>query len=57
LETHVVLAERLEMLEPAAAKGILDTAAEGGRLLNGLMNSVERRAQCGAKIRTLSIGP
>jgi hypothetical protein len=54
LETHVMLAERLQMLEPAATEGILDTAAEVGRLLNGLMNSVERRAPRSPRARTQS---
>lgn len=42
LETHVMLAQRLQMMDPTAAKGILERAAEVGRLLNGLSNSLER---------------
>ena len=43
LETHVVLAERLHMMDGGAAKGILERAAEVGWLINGLSNSLERR--------------
>ena len=43
LETHVLLAQRLAMMEPEAGKGILDRAAEVGRLVNGLSNSLRTR--------------
>jgi len=43
LETHVLRAERLHMMDGGAAKGILERAAEVGRLINGLSNSLERR--------------
>jgi four helix bundle protein len=42
LETHILLATRLEMLEAAVMRGILRKAAEVGRLINGLANSLER---------------
>ena len=42
LETHVLLAERLSMLNTATREGILDRAAEVGRLINGLSKSLER---------------
>jgi four helix bundle protein len=32
LETHILLAERLHMMDPGAAKGILERAGEVGRL-------------------------
>jgi four helix bundle protein len=43
LETHVMLAERLPFLSLQSVGGILELAAEVGRLINGLANSVKRR--------------
>ena len=43
LETHILLAQRLSMMEPAAGKGILERTAEVGRLMNGLSNSLRTR--------------
>jgi four helix bundle protein len=43
LETHVMLAERLQFLSLQSVGGILELAAEVGRLINGLANSVKRR--------------
>ena len=37
LETQVVIAERLGYLETAKANGLLESAAEVGRLLNGFV--------------------
>ncbi len=42
VETYIQLAERLGMLESAVAQGILEHSARVGRLLNGLMRSLER---------------
>lgn len=43
VETQVMLAERLRFAEPEPCAKILDQAAEIGRMLNGLMNSLEQR--------------
>ena len=43
LETHVLLAQRLRMMDVATVEGILGNAAEVGRLLNGLANHLESR--------------
>ena len=40
LETHVHLAQRLTLINDDAGKGILDRAAEVGRLINGLSKSL-----------------
>jgi four helix bundle protein len=42
LETQIMLSERLELLSTDAAQGLLADAAEVGRLLNGLANSIRR---------------
>jgi four helix bundle protein len=42
LETHVMLAGRLSMLERSTMQGILNRAAEVGRLINGLSRSLDR---------------
>jgi four helix bundle protein len=42
LETHVMLAERLAVLPPAAAQSILEKTADVGRLVNGLARSLRR---------------
>jgi four helix bundle protein len=42
LETHALLCERLRMLRPAEVARLLDAAAEVGRLVTGLANSIER---------------
>jgi four helix bundle protein len=42
LETHIVLARRLGMIDTTALQSILNKAAEVGRLINGLANSLER---------------
>ncbi len=44
LETHVMLAERLRFIGVDVANGLLDSAAEVGRLITGLANSIERRS-------------
>jgi four helix bundle protein len=43
LETHILLAQRLGMMEEEAGKGILGRAAEVGRLVNGLTSSLRTR--------------
>jgi four helix bundle protein len=43
LETHVMLAERLEFLPNGPTSALLRLAAEVGRLVTGLANSIERR--------------
>ncbi len=42
LETHVLIAVRLKFLDEADGQGLLDHAAQVGRLLNGLMKSFAR---------------
>jgi len=44
LETHVMLAERLGFFSDVAAAELLDAAAEVGRLVTGLANSIARRS-------------
>ena len=44
LETQLMLSERLEFLNSTAVRGVLDEAAEVGRLINGLTNSIASRA-------------
>lgn len=44
LETQLMLSERLEFLNSTAVRGVLDEAAEVGRLINGRANSIEARA-------------
>jgi len=41
LETHVILAGRLEFIGADSVEGILKKAAEVGRLINGLANSLK----------------
>jgi four helix bundle protein len=43
VETQILIAERLHYLDPAKRTDLMDTAAEIGRLLNGLMNSLSRK--------------
>jgi four helix bundle protein len=49
LETHVMLAERLRFIPSHTAGELLDSAAEVGRLVTGLANSIERRSQKGKR--------
>ncbi len=42
LETHVLVARRLEMLSPALSDGLLARASEVGRLVIGLSNALAR---------------
>jgi four helix bundle protein len=44
LETHAILAERLRFVAWDQITGLLSTAAEVGRLVTGLANSLERRS-------------
>jgi four helix bundle protein len=44
LETQLMLSERLEFLNSTAVHGVRDEAAEVGRLINGLTNSIASRA-------------
>ena len=41
LETHLMLAERLQFMEAKVVRGILERTAEVGRLINGLANSLK----------------
>ena len=40
LETQLLLCDRLELLKPKQIAGLLEQAAEVGRLVNGLANSI-----------------
>ncbi|MEQ1730890.1 MAG: four helix bundle protein [Vicinamibacterales bacterium] len=42
LETHVIVARRLGLFSDALSEGILQKAAEVGRLVMGLLNSLQR---------------
>lgn len=42
LETHLLIARRLGVMNQKAVKGILEQAAGVGRLVNGLANSLKR---------------
>jgi four helix bundle protein len=42
LETQMMIAERLRYISPELANQALDRSAEVGRVLNGLINSLER---------------
>lgn len=42
IETQILIAERLKYLDSQAKSELMDAAAEIGRLLNGLMNSLSR---------------
>jgi four helix bundle protein len=42
IETQVLIAERLPYLDSATKSQLMERAAEIGRLLNGLMNSLSR---------------
>jgi len=43
LETHVIIATRMGMLEGAMSQELLARTAEVGRLVRGLMNALERQ--------------
>ena len=43
LETHIQIAERLNYLDTAKAKQVLDQTAEVGRMLNALRNSLSAK--------------
>ena len=43
LETHLLLAQRLRMMDAKTVEGILEKAAEVGKLMNGLVNHLESR--------------
>ena len=43
LETHLFIASRLTYLDRTSLKAILDKSAEIGRMLNGLMRSLNRQ--------------
>jgi four helix bundle protein len=45
LETHVMLAERLTFLRADATSHVMSSAAEVGRLITGLANSIRQRQQ------------
>lgn len=42
LETQVMIAERLHYVSPESDNRILERSAEVGRVLNGLISSLER---------------
>ena len=44
LETQVILAGRLQLLSEDDRRHVIEQCAEVGRLLNGLMKSIKRRA-------------
>jgi len=43
VETQIMIAQRLGYLGPEVVEGILQSAAEVGRLIKGLMNSLSRK--------------
>jgi four helix bundle protein len=43
LETHALLAERLKFFDAADVRAVMELAAEVGRLINGLANSLKVR--------------
>jgi four helix bundle protein len=43
VETHLQIAARLEYIEPDSLEALFDKCAEVGRLLNGLMGSLNRK--------------
>lgn len=43
VETQLMIAERLGYLDPEYVNHLLESAAEIGRLLHGLMNALERK--------------
>ncbi len=45
LETHAIIAERLEYLSPAEAQQALSVAADIGRMLSGLIARLKSRAE------------
>ncbi|MGE5277866.1 MAG: four helix bundle protein [Acidobacteriota bacterium] len=45
LETHVIIAERLEYLSPAEAEQALSVAADIGRMLSGLIARLKSRSE------------
>ena len=45
LETHVILASKLEYIQPQEKELLLTQTADVGRLLNGLMNALRRSQQ------------
>jgi len=46
-ETQIILAKRLGYMNDEAAKALLGLAAEIGRMLNGLISSLERKQDAG----------
>jgi four helix bundle protein len=52
LETHTMIAGRLEFLEPPAVSTILDRSAEVGRLVTALGNELRRRQEAGDSKRS-----
>ena len=42
LETHILIAERLNYLDTNTANKILEKTSEVGRMLNGLRNSLSK---------------
>ena len=47
LETHIIIANRLEYIDDGEANELLYRAGEVGRMLNGLLNALKRKAQDG----------
>ncbi len=43
VETQILIAERLHYLKQAQAEHLIDMASEVGRLINGLINSLEQQ--------------
>lgn len=43
LETHLLIAKRLDYLDSSTAERLLDRAGEVGRLLNGLLRSLRNK--------------
>jgi four helix bundle protein len=43
VETQVLIAERLNYLNPAQAQNLIERTSEVGRVINGLMNSLSNR--------------
>ncbi len=42
LETQAIIAERLQYVSPECVNGVLERSAEVGRVLNGLISSLDR---------------
>ena len=51
-QTHIHLAQRLTMMKEDAGKGILDRAAEVGRLINGLSKSLRTKTTDNRQLTT-----